>query len=70
MHLTLMKTIEDEEAPIMAVPTCDKMTRLFQAVANGSLQTPIANTYRLDAAVQALADFNQPKTGKLVVITG
>ena len=56
-------------APIMPVPTYDKMTRLFQAVANGSLQTPIANTYRLDAAVKALTDFNQPKTGKLVVTT-
>ncbi len=46
------------------------MTRLFEAVADGSLQVPIANTYPLDAAVQALADFNQPKAGKLVVTTG
>jgi len=59
-----------EVAPIMAVPTHDKMTRLFHSVGNGSLQAPIANTYRLDAAAQALADFNQPKTGKLVVTTG
>ena len=56
-----------EVAPIMAVGTQDKMTRLFHSVATGSLQAPIANTYRLDAAVQALTDFNQPKAGKLVI---
>jgi NADPH:quinone reductase-like Zn-dependent oxidoreductase len=55
---------------IMAAPTYNKMTRLFEAVAEGSLQAPIANTYPLDAAIQAIADFNQPKTGKLVVTTG
>ena len=57
-------------AAIMAVPSSDKMTRLFEAVADGSLQVPIANTYPLAAAIQALADFNQPKTGKLVVTSG
>jgi NADPH:quinone reductase-like Zn-dependent oxidoreductase len=56
-----------EVTPIMAVATHDKMTRLFHSVANGSLQAPIANVYPLEAAVQALADFNQHKTGKLVI---
>jgi hypothetical protein len=58
--------------PVMAVPSPDKMTRLggFHAVADGSLQDHIANTYPMGSATLALADFSQPKTGKLVVTAG
>lgn len=58
-----------EVTPITAIPTPEKITRLFEAVVDGSLQVPVANTYRLETATQALADFRQPKAGKLVVFT-
>jgi len=41
-------------------PHARELTRVFQEVADGSLEVPVANTYRLKSATQALADFSQP----------
>lgn len=53
--------------PVMAAATAEKVSGLVEAVAAGTLRVPVADTYRLDDATQALADFGGHKLGKLVV---
>jgi NADPH:quinone reductase-like Zn-dependent oxidoreductase len=53
--------------PVMASFTPEKLAGLLRQVADGTLQVPVARTYRLDDAPQAIADFNAEKLGKLVV---
>ncbi len=53
---------------VMASATPEVLGELLTAVADGSLRVPVARTYALDSAAQALADFGTPKQGKLVVL--
>ena len=53
--------------PVLADATSEKLTQLLEATASGRLQVPVARTYDLDQAGQALADFGSHKLGKLVV---
>ena len=53
--------------PVLAVATPDKLSGLLEAAASGALRVPVARTYRLDEAPQAISDFASPKLGKLVI---
>jgi NADPH:quinone reductase-like Zn-dependent oxidoreductase len=52
---------------VMAASASDYLGRLLQQIADGTLVVPIAATFSLDAATQALAAFGAHKLGKLVV---
>ncbi len=51
---------------VMAVAEPEKFAGLLASVAAGTLRVPVARTYPLDQAAQALADFSGHKLGKLV----
>lgn len=51
----------------MAVADPGKVAGLLDSVAAGTLRVPVARTYPLDQAVQAVADFGGHKLGKLVI---
>jgi NADPH:quinone reductase-like Zn-dependent oxidoreductase len=53
---------------VMGTATLPLLGTLLDAVANKDLSGPIAHTYPLGSAAQALADFGAPKKGKLVVV--
>jgi NADPH:quinone reductase-like Zn-dependent oxidoreductase len=54
--------------PAMAVATRENLTYLLNAAAGGTLVVPIAGTYPLHDAAQALAQFGSAgKTGKLLI---
>jgi NADPH:quinone reductase-like Zn-dependent oxidoreductase len=55
--------------PVMADGSTATLEKLLAAMANGELVVPVARTYHLDDAGQALADFGIHKLGKLVVTT-
>lgn len=50
---------------VMASPDAATLEQLAADVASGALRVPIARSYALDQAPQALADFVAPHTGKL-----
>jgi NADPH:quinone reductase-like Zn-dependent oxidoreductase len=52
---------------VMAVAEPEKFAALLASVAAGTLRVPVARTYPLDQATQALADFSGHKLGKLVI---
>ena len=52
---------------VMAVAEPEKFAALLAGVAAGTLRVPVARTYPLDQATQALADFSGHKLGKLVI---
>ena len=54
---------------VTGTATLPLLGMLLDAVANGGLRVPIARTYPLGSAAQAITDFGAPKTGKLVVVT-
>jgi NADPH:quinone reductase-like Zn-dependent oxidoreductase len=45
------------------------VSALLGEIAGGRLRVPIAHTYTLDQAPQAIADFGEHKQGKLVITT-
>jgi NADPH:quinone reductase-like Zn-dependent oxidoreductase len=53
--------------PVRAHPTAEKLSELLAAVAAGKLVVPIAATYPLEKAADALAAFSGSKVGKIVV---
>jgi NADPH:quinone reductase-like Zn-dependent oxidoreductase len=53
--------------PAMADATREKITRLLEATAAGSLQVPVARSYPFEEAASALAGFGEHKLGKLVI---
>lgn len=52
---------------VMAVAEPEKFAALLAGVAAGTLRVPVARSYPLDQATQALADFSGHKLGKLVI---
>ena len=52
---------------VMAVAEPEKFAALLAAVAAGTLRVPVARSYPLGQATQALADFSGHKLGKLVI---
>ena len=52
---------------VMAVAEPEKFATLLASVAAGTLRVPVARTYPLDEAAEALADFGRHKLGKLVI---
>jgi NADPH:quinone reductase-like Zn-dependent oxidoreductase len=54
-------------APVMAQPTAQKMTALFDAVSRGDLVVPVYRTRSLEDSTSALDDFSKGKLGKVVV---
>ncbi|MGI3786717.1 MAG: alcohol dehydrogenase catalytic domain-containing protein [Janthinobacterium lividum] len=53
---------------VMASATPEVLGELLAAVADGTLTVPVAGTYELGSAAQALTDFGSPKQGKLVIL--
>ena len=53
--------------PVLATSTPAKLGALVEAVASGSLQVPIAETFPIDDAPATIAAFASPKLGKIVV---
>jgi NADPH:quinone reductase-like Zn-dependent oxidoreductase len=53
--------------PVMGAASPEKLTALLAEVASGVLSVPIARTYPLAEAAEAVADFGAHKLGKLVV---
>jgi NADPH:quinone reductase-like Zn-dependent oxidoreductase len=51
----------------MADATREKLNRLLEATASGSLQVPVARSYPFEEAASALAGFGEHKLGKLVI---
>ena len=52
---------------VMAVAEPEKFAALLASVAAGTLRVPVARTYPLDEAAEALADFSRHKLGKLAI---
>ncbi len=52
---------------VMAMAEPEKFAALLAGVAAGTLKVPVARSYPLDQATQALADFGGHKLGKLVI---
>ena len=52
---------------VMAVAEPGKFAALLASVTAGTLRVPVARSYPLDQATQALADFSGHKLGKLVI---
>jgi NADPH:quinone reductase len=55
---------------VMAVPTREKLDRLGDLAASGTLRVPIQNVFSLDRTGEALAAFQQGTRGKLIVRVG
>jgi NADPH2:quinone reductase len=52
---------------VMSIPSSETLGRLADLVTSGKLRVPVGNTYRLDEAASALADFAGHKTGKIAI---
>jgi hypothetical protein len=55
-----------DKLAVQDIPAVDPGPGLLASVAAGTLRAPVARTYPLDRATQALADFSAHKLGKLV----
>jgi len=53
--------------PVSAAPSAQKVAKLLEQVAAGALSVPVAATYPLASASDALQRFGSPKLGKIVV---
>jgi NADPH:quinone reductase-like Zn-dependent oxidoreductase len=56
--------------PIYAKPTAEMLNRLAAAQADGSTTVTVQQTYPLEQAATALADFGNGTLGKLVIEIG